>query len=93
MTTEANYATLGPAVCVAAQGAKVVMLGRDLLEYDPAHLLVFALGLPISTQVTRASRKDPYLGFTLETDASVEASLRIQIENATTRSPAPKPEV
>ncbi|PYC99951.1 glycogen debranching enzyme GlgX [Microbacterium esteraromaticum] len=27
------------------------------------------------------------------TDASVEASLRIQIENATTRSPAPKPEV
>lgn len=68
MTTEANYATLGPAVCVAAQGAKVVMLGRDLLEYDPAHLLVFALGLPISTQVTRASRKDPYLGFTLDLD-------------------------
>ena len=68
MTTEANYATLGPAVCVAAQGAKVVMLGRDLLEYDPAHLLVFALGLPISTQVTRASRKDPYLWFTLELD-------------------------
>ena len=68
MTTEASYATLGPALCVAAQGAKVVMLGREVLEYDPAHLLVFAVGLPISSQVTRASRKDPYLGFTLDLD-------------------------
>src|SRR5687768_16961953 len=68
MTTEAGYATLGPALCVAAQGAKVVMLGRDVLEYDPAHLLVFAVDLPVSSQVTRASRKDPYLGFVLELD-------------------------
>jgi len=68
MTPEASYATLGPALCVAAQGAKVVMLGREVLEYDPAHMLVFAVGLPISTQVTRASRKDPYLGFTLDID-------------------------
>jgi AraC-like DNA-binding protein len=68
MTTEASYATLGPALCVAAQGAKVVMLGHEVLEYDPAHLLVFAVGLPISSQVTRATRKDPYLGFTLDLD-------------------------
>jgi hypothetical protein len=68
MTTEASYATLGPGLCVAAQGAKVVMLGREVLEYDPAHLLVFAVGLPISSQVTRASRKDPYFGFTLDLD-------------------------
>ena len=68
MTTEASYASLGPALCVAAQGAKVVMLGREVLEYDPAHLLVFAVDLPISSQVIRASRKDPYLGFTLDLD-------------------------
>jgi AraC-like DNA-binding protein len=66
MTTEPMYATVGPALCVAAQGAKAVMLGREVLEYDPAHLLVFGLGLPISSQVTRASRQDPYLGFTLD---------------------------
>lgn len=64
------YATVGPALCVAAQGAKAVMLGREVVEYDPAHLLVFGLGLPVSSQVTRASRKDPYLGFTLELDSS-----------------------
>jgi len=68
LTTEPSYATLGPALCVAAQGAKAVMLGREVLEYDPAHLLVFAVGLPVSSQVTRASRKDPYLGFVLDLD-------------------------
>ena len=73
--TEASYATLGPALCVAAQGAKVVMLGRDVLEYDPAHLLVFALDLPVASQVTRASRKDPYLGFVMDLDPARIAEL------------------
>ena len=73
--TEASYATLGPALCVAAQGAKVVMLGRDVLEYDPAHLLVFAVDLPIASQVTRASRKDPYLGFVMDLDPTRVAEL------------------
>ena len=75
LTTEATYATLGPALCVAAQGAKVVMLGREVLEYDPAHLLVLAVGLPISSQVTRASRKDPYLGFVMDLDPTRVAEL------------------
>lgn len=79
MTTEASYATLGPALCVAAQGAKVVMLGRDVLEYDPAHLLVLAMDLPISSQVTRASRKDPYLGFTMDLDPTRVAELAARV--------------
>jgi len=68
MTAEPMYATLGPALCVAAQGAKAVLFGRDVLEYDPAHLLVFAVQMPVSSQVIRASRKDPYLGFVLDLD-------------------------
>ena len=79
LTTEATYATLGPALCVAAQGAKVVMLGREVLEYDPAHLLVLAVGLPISSQVTRASRKDPYLGFVLDLDPTRVAELASRV--------------
>lgn len=62
------YSTVGPALCFAAQGAKVIMLGREVFQYDSAHLLVFGLGLPVSSQVTRASRKEPYLGFTLDLD-------------------------
>lgn len=79
MTTEVSYATLGPALCVAAQGAKVVMLGRDVLEYDPAHLLVFAVDLPISSQVTRASRKDPYLGFVMDLDPTRVSELAARV--------------
>ena len=62
MTSEALHAMQGPALCVVAQGAKVVMLGRDVLEYDSARMLVFAVDLPVSGQVTRASRRDPFLG-------------------------------
>jgi AraC-like DNA-binding protein len=79
LTTEASYATLGPALCVAAQGSKAIMLGRDVLEYDPAHLLVFAVDLPVSSQVTRASRKDPYLGFVLELDPARVAELATRV--------------
>ena len=79
MTPEATYATFGPALCVAAQGAKVVMLGRDVVEYDPAHLLVFALDLPVATQVTRASRKDPYLGFVMDLDPVRVAELAARV--------------
>jgi AraC-like DNA-binding protein len=75
MSTEASYASLGPALCVAAQGAKAIMLGRDVFEYDPTHLLVFAVDLPVSSQVTRASRQDPYLGFALELDPARVAEL------------------
>lgn len=74
-STESSHVTLGPALCLAAQGAKVVMLGREVVEYDPEHLLVLTVGLPISTQVTRASRKEPYLGFVLELDPERIAEL------------------
>jgi AraC-like DNA-binding protein len=68
VTNEPMHSMLGPALCVAAQGAKVIMLGREMVAYDPAHLLVFSLGLPVSSQVTRATFTEPYLGFTLEID-------------------------
>ena len=79
LTTEASYATLGPALCVAAQGSKAIMLGREVLEYDPAHLLVFAVDLPVSSQVTRASRKDPYLGFVMDLDPARVAELAARV--------------
>jgi AraC-like DNA-binding protein len=79
LSTEASYATVGPALCVAAQGSKAIMLGADVLKYDPSHLLVFAVDLPVSSQVTRASRKDPYLGFVLELDPTRVAELAARV--------------
>ncbi len=79
MTTEPMYATLRPAVCIAAQGAKVIMIGRDVVEYDPAHVLVLAVDLPVSSQVIRASPKEPYLGFILDLDPARVAELAARV--------------
>jgi AraC-like DNA-binding protein len=79
LTTEPMYASTGPALCVVAQGAKVVMLGREVLEYDPAHMLVFAVDLPVSGQVIRASPRDPYLGFMLKLEPARVAELAARV--------------
>src|SRR4029450_2607089 len=68
MTSEAVHATLGPSLWLVAQGAKVVMLGREVFESDPARMLVFAVDLPVSGQVTRASWREPFLGVKLDLD-------------------------
>ena len=53
-------AMLGPSLRLVAQGGKAVMLGNEVFEYDPARMLVFAVDLPVSGQVTRASRRIGY---------------------------------
>ena len=57
--------------------------GRDggprRVEYDPAHVLVLAVDLPISSQVIRASRKEPYLGFILDLDPARVAELATRV--------------
>jgi AraC-like DNA-binding protein len=79
MSTEPIYATLGPCLCVVAQGAKVVMLGRDVFEYDPARMLVFSVDLPVAGQVIRASPKSPYLCFVMKLDPHRVAELAARV--------------
>lgn len=55
------------------------MLGRDVLEYDPAHVLVFAVDLPVSSHVTRASPGHPYLGFVLSLEPARVADLAARV--------------
>src|SRR3954469_13783212 len=79
MSTEPIYATVGPALCVVAQGAKVVMLGREMFEYNPARMLVFAVDLPVSGQVIRTSVNSPYLCFVLKLDSARIAELAARV--------------
>lgn len=79
MNAEPAYATLGPSLCLVAQGAKALMLGNEVFEYDPARFLVFAVDLPVSGQVTRASRRDPFLGFKLDLDPARVAELASRV--------------
>lgn len=79
ISTEPMYASVGPALCVVAQGAKAVMLGREVFEYNPARMLVFAVDLPVSGQVIRASRTSPYLCFVLKLDPARVADLAARV--------------
>lgn len=67
-----------PAVCIVAQGAKRVTLGSEHYEYDAARFLVFSADLPVSAQVTRASRTQPYLCFRLDLEVKEVTELVLQ---------------
>src|SRR5688500_3554338 len=48
VTKEMMRATVQPMLCVVAQGAKTVQLGREVFEYDATRMLVFSVDLPIA---------------------------------------------
>jgi AraC-like DNA-binding protein len=73
------HSTMGPLLCIVAQGSKIMMLGKDVLEYDPSRMLILAVDLPIAGQVTRASLREPYLGFILQLDPERVAGLAARI--------------
>ena len=54
------HALARPALCIVAQGAKSVLLGQEVYEYDVSRMLVFSVDLPVAGQVTRASHAEPY---------------------------------
>jgi len=78
-TSEPVRATLGPCLCIVAQGAKVMMLGSDVLEYDANRMLVFTVDLPVAGQLSRASWREPFLGFRLDLDAARIADLAARV--------------
>ncbi|MDD0841313.1 AraC family transcriptional regulator [Pseudomonas sp. Gutcm_11s] len=57
-----------PALCIMAQGQKVVRLEGEVYAYDPLHYLVAMVTLPITGEVTLASPDEPYLSLRLDID-------------------------
>ncbi len=77
--TELEHAMARPALCIIAQGAKSVLLGQEVYEYDASRMLVFSVDLPVAGQVTRASPSEPYLGFKLDLDPHKIAELVLKV--------------
>lgn len=76
---ELVHALHQPAVCIIAQGAKRVFLGDETYAYDASRFLVFSADLPVSAQVTHASREVPYLCFRLDFDPVDVSELVLQL--------------
>ena len=79
MNTELVHAVAKPSLCIIAQGAKSVMLGEEVYEYDTSHMLIFSVDLPVTGQVTQASRSEPYLSFRLDIDPHKVAELVLKV--------------
>jgi len=64
-----------PAFCFVAQGEKRATVGDEELTYDPLKYLIYTVDLPVSFEITKASKETPYLGLRLDLDPSLVASV------------------
>ncbi len=74
-SSELYHALQRPALCIVTQGAKTVLLGQEVYEYDASRMLVYSADLPVASQVTRATPAEPYLSFKLDLDPQRIAEL------------------
>jgi AraC-like DNA-binding protein len=68
-----------PSLCIAAQGAKTVIVGREVFEYDASRMLVFSVAVPVAAQMTQASHSEPYLALKLDLDSHKIAELVLRV--------------
>ena len=76
---ECVHALRLPSLCLIAQGAKTVIVGEDVYEYDTARMIVFSVALPVAAQVTQASPAKPYLSFKLDLEPRKIAELVLKV--------------
>jgi len=79
VTRELVRATVSPALCIVAQGAKVVALGRETYAYDASRMIAYSVELPVAAQVVRASSREPFLALKLDLQAYKIAELTLKV--------------
>jgi AraC-like DNA-binding protein len=72
-------ATVTPALCIVAQGTKIVMLGREVYSYDASRMIAYAVDLPVAGQIVRASQREPFLALKLDLDPYKIAELALRV--------------
>jgi AraC-like DNA-binding protein len=57
-----------PGICLAVQGAKRVLVGKESYVYGARRFLITSVDIPSFAQIIRASPQEPYLGLRLKFD-------------------------
>jgi AraC-like DNA-binding protein len=57
-----------PGICLAVQGAKRVLIGKEAYVYGARRYLITSVDIPSFAQIIRASPQEPYLGLRLRFD-------------------------
>ncbi len=76
---ECVHALRVPSLCIVAQGAKSVIVGDEVYEYDASRMIVFSVALPVAAQITQASHSEPYLALKLDLDPHKIAELVLKV--------------
>lgn len=77
-----------PTVCIVVQGAKKVILGDQIFEYDSARYLAVSVDVPVTGQVTEASEEAPYLCLKLDLDLKILSDLMLKMNISVPARPA-----
>ncbi len=76
---ECVHALSVSSLCIVPQGAKTVIVGDEVYEYNASRMIVFSVALPVAAQVTRASQSEPYLSIRLDLDPHKIAELVLKV--------------
>jgi len=79
VTRDMVRATVSPALCIVAQGAKVVVLGREVYAYDSSRMIAYSVELPVAAQIVRASHREPFLAIKLDLHGYKLAELSLKV--------------
>ena len=75
---ESKLALYEPALCLVVQGSKQVLVGEEVLRYDPGNYLLFTVDLPVVFRVEEASRAKPYFGLRLNLDSALVTEVMME---------------
>jgi AraC-like DNA-binding protein len=75
---ESKLALYEPALCFVVQGGKHVLVGEEVLRYDPGNYLLFTVDLPVVFRVEEASKDKPYFGLRLNLDSALVTQVMME---------------
>ena len=87
--TEPMHSVQEPALCIAAQGRKQIILGDRIYSYEPSNYLLISADLPVVGCVMEASPEKPYLGMRIDLDPAALAALVLELDGCCKASDAP----
>lgn len=85
---ERVHSTYKPSLCFIVQGTKVVTVGEEVLRYGQNQFMYSSVELPVTGEVTVASRRHPYLVLVLEITPDLVFELVTASEAVERRKPA-----
>jgi AraC-like DNA-binding protein len=87
--TSATPTLYEPTLCLLLQGNKQILLGEEMLQYNPLQYLLVPVMLPVSGKIIRASSNEPYLGVSISLDLRELTELVIDLGDKVPRQPVP----